>query len=104
MEPSVKTQNLEYQARRDALCGGARKIGWNIPDAKGSMFVWAPVPEGHGTSMEFCMELLEKTGVLCTPGSSFGPSGEGYVRMALVATVPVIEEALKAVEASGILN
>ena len=94
----------KYQRRRDALCGGARKIGWNIPDAKGSMFVWAPVPEGHGNSMEFCMELLEKTGVLCTPGSSFGPSGEGYVRMALVATVPVIEEALKAIESSGIIN
>ena len=103
-DDSVKSQNKEYQARRDALCGGARKIGWNIPDAKGSMFVWAPVPDGHGTSMEFCMELLEKTGVLCTPGSSFGPSGEGYVRMALVATVPVIEEALKAVEESGIIG
>ena len=49
-------------------------------------------------------EILEKTGVLCTPGSSFGPSGEGYVRMALVATVPVIEEALKAVDESGILK
>ena len=103
-DDSVKSQNKEYQARRDALCGGARKIGWNIPDAKGSMFVWAPVPDGHGTSMEFCMDLVEKTGVLCTPGSSFGPSGEGYVRMALVATVPVIEEALKAVEESGIIG
>jgi len=101
---SVKAQNQEYQARRDALCGGARKIGWNIPDSRGSMFVWAPVPEGHGTSMEFCMELLEKAGVLCTPGSSFGPSGEGYIRMALVATVPVINEALKAIEESKILK
>jgi LL-diaminopimelate aminotransferase len=103
-DDSVKSQNKEYQNRRDALCGGARKIGWNIPDAKGSMFVWAPVPERHGNSMEFCMELLEKTGVLCTPGSSFGPSGEGYVRMALVATVPVIEEALSVIKESGIIN
>jgi len=101
-DDTVKAQNREYQARRDALCGGARKIGWNIPDSKGSMFVWAPVPEGHGSSMEFCMELLEKAGVLCTPGSSFGPSGEGYIRMALVATVPVINEALKAIEDSKI--
>jgi len=103
-DDSVKAQNKEYQARRDAICGGARKIGWNIPDAKGSMFVWAPVPEGHGTSMDFCMELLEKTGVLCTPGSSFGPSGEGYIRIALVSTVSVINEALKAIDDSGILK
>ncbi|ORX80270.1 PLP-dependent transferase [Anaeromyces robustus] len=103
-DDSVKAQKMEYQARRDAICGGARKIGWNIPDAKGSMFVWAPVPEGHGTSMDFCMELLEKTGVLCTPGSSFGPSGEGYIRIALVSNVTVINEALKSIEDSGILK
>ena len=101
---SVNTQKKVYQERRDALCGGARNIGWNIPDAKGSMFVWAPVPEGHGTSMEFCMELLEKTGVLCTPGSSFGPSGEGYVRMALVAETDIIKEALDVIDKSGILK
>jgi len=101
---SVNAQKKVYQERRDALCGGARNIGWNIPDAKGSMFVWAPVPEGHGTSMEFCMELLEKTGVLCTPGSSFGPSGEGYVRMALVAETDIIKEALDVIDKSGILK
>ena len=103
-DTSVKEQNKVYQERRDALCDGARKIGWNIPDAKGSMFVWAPVPEGHGNSMEFCMELLEKTGVLCTPGSSFGPSGEGYVRMALVAEADIIREALDVINKSGILR
>jgi len=103
-DDSVKSQNREYQARRDAWCGGARKIGWNIPNSKGSMFVWAPVPEGHGTSMEFCMELLEKTGVLLTPGSSFGPSGEGYIRIALVAPVPIINEALKAIDDSKIFK
>ena len=101
---SVNAQKKVYQERRDALCGAARNIGWNIPDAKGSMFVWAPVPEGHGTSMEFCMELLEKTGVLCTPGSSFGPSGEGYVRMALVAETDIIKEALDVIDKSGILK
>ena len=74
------------------LCGGFRSIGWDVPDSHGSMFVWAPVPQGHGTSMEFCMEMIEKAGVICTPGSSFGPSGEGYVRFAL--TLPV-EKSLK---------
>ena len=101
---SVKEQCVEYQKRRDALCGGARKIGWNIPDARGSMFVWAPIPDSYTSSMQFCMDLLEKTGVLCTPGSSFGPHGEGYVRFALVLPPEKIEEALKAVKDSGILE
>lgn len=80
----VREQCLEYQRRRDAFCGGLRKAGWNVPDSQGTMFVWAPIPEGHGDSETFCKELLQKTGVLGTPGHSFGPSGEGYIRFALV--------------------
>lgn len=80
----VKEQCAEYQRRRDAFCGGLRKAGWNVPDSQGTMFVWAPVPEGHGDSETFSKELLQKAGVLCTPGHSFGPHGEGYVRFALV--------------------
>ena len=80
----VKEQCVEYQRRRDAFCGGLRKAGWNVPDSQGTMFVWAPIPEGHGDSQAFSKELLQKAGVLCTPGNSFGPHGEGYVRFALV--------------------
>ena len=99
----VVEQCADYQARRDALCRGARAIGWNIPDTKGSMFVWAPIPETYTSSMEFCMDLLNKSGVLCTPGASFGPHGEGYVRFALVLPPEEIAEALKAVKESGII-
>ena len=74
----VQRQCGEYQRRRDALCGGLRSIGWDVPNSHGSMFVWAPVPAGYKTSMEFCLALIDKAGVICTPGSSFGPSGEGY--------------------------
>lgn len=80
----VKSQCAEYQKRRDALCQGLRKYGWNIPDSDGTMFVWAPLPEGFTDSNEFCIDLVSKTGVLCTPGRAFGPRGEGYVRFALV--------------------
>ena len=99
----VKAQCAEYQRRRDALCGGARAMGWNIPDSKGSMFVWAPVPERFAGSMEFCMALLEQAGVLCTPGSSFGPHGEGYVRFALVLPPEKIAQALQSIAQSGLL-
>lgn len=103
LEP-IKAQCAEYQRRRDALCGGFRSIGWDVPDSHGSMFVWAPVPQGHGTSMEFCMEMIEKASVICTPGSSFGPSGEGYVRFALTLPVEKITEAVQAVKNSGLIG
>ena len=100
----VETQRLEYQARRDALCGGLRSIGWSVPDSQGSMFVWAAIPEGYDNSVDFCFTLLEKTGVLCTPGSAFGTLGEGYVRFALTKTTGEIKELVQAIAAGGVLN
>ena len=103
-QDGVERQRLAYQARRDALCGGFRSIGWNVPDSQGSMFVWAPLPKGYTDSTAFCMELLERTGLLCTPGAAFGELGEGHVRFALVQPPEVMEEIVRAVAASGIVN
>ena len=100
----VQRQCADYQARRDALCGGLRGIGWNVPDSHGSMFVWAPLPQGRTDSMAFCMELIEKAGVICTPGASFGPSGEGYVRFALTLPVERIAQAVQAIADSGLIR
>ena len=100
----VKAQCGLYQQRRDALCGGLRSIGWNVPDSHGSMFVWAPIPAKYAKSMDFCLDLVEKSGVLCTPGSSFGPLGEGYVRFALTLPPERIAEAVNSIKESGILN
>lgn len=103
-QDSVKKQCMEYEARRNALCGGLRKIGWNVPDSKGSMFAWAPIPEKYTSSYDFCMDLLEKTGVVCTPGNAFGTLGEGFVRFALVLPVEVINEAINVIDESKILK
>ena len=100
----VLLQCEEYSKRRDALCGGFRSIGWNVPDSEGTMFAWAPVPEGFDDDTAFVMELMEKTGVLCTPGSSFGELGKGHVRFALTLPVETIREAVEAVRRSGILS
>lgn len=100
----VKEQCAKYQARRDALCGGLRDIGWKVADSKGSMFVWAPIPESYQSSMAFCRDLMEKVGVIVTPGVSFGPLGEGYVRFALVLPPEEIAKAVQAVRESGILT
>lgn len=99
----VRDQCAVYQQRRDALCGGLRSIGWDVPDSHGSMFVWAPIPPKYTSSMDFCMDLVEKSGVLCTPGSSFGPAGEGYVRFALTMPAGQIAQAVQAIAESGIL-
>ena len=103
-QDSVTRNRAEYQARRDALCGGLRSIGWNVPDSQGSMFVWAPLPKGYHNSVDFCFELLERSGLLCTPGSAFGALGEGHVRFALVQPVPVMQEIVAAVAKSGIID
>ena len=84
--------------RRNALCGGLRSIGWNVPDSEGTMFVWAPIPESYTSSEKFCLDMLSNTGVLCTPGSAFGTNGEGFVRFALVHPENVIKEAVKKID------
>lgn len=103
-QDGVKARREEYQRRRDALCGGFRSIGWNVPDSEGTMFVWAPIPEHYSDSVTFCMDLMERSGLICTPGSAFGSLGEGHVRFALVQPVEKIREIVAAVDVCGILE
>lgn len=98
----VEAQRLKYQERRDALCDGLEGLGWERPNAHGSMFVWAKLPGGRTDSMAFCEELMEKAGVVATPGASFGPSGEGHVRMALVLPPDQIAMAVEAIREAGL--
>lgn len=98
----VEAQRLKYQKRRDALCDGLEDLGWERPNAHGSMFVWAKLPGGRTDSMAFCEELMEKAGVVVTPGASFGPSGEGHVRMALVLPPDQIALAVEAIREAGL--
>lgn len=98
----VEAQRLKYQERRDALCDGLEGLGWERPNAHGSMFVWAKLPGGRTDSMAFCEELMEKAGVVVTPGASFGPSGEGHVRLALVLPPDQIGLAVEAIREAGL--
>lgn len=90
----VERQRLAYKERRDALCDGLEAIGWERPNCHGTLFVWARLPHGRTDSLAFTLELMEKTGVIVTPGVSFGPAGEGYVRFALVLPPEKIKEAV----------
>lgn len=100
----VTEQREKYEERRNALCDGLTSIGWKFERSQGTMFAWTKIPDKYGDDdIRFVMDLFEKTGVLCTPGSSFGSLGAGHVRFALVLPVPVIEEAVKVIATSGVI-
>lgn len=92
-----------YEVRRNILCDGFTSIGWKMERPEATMFVWAAIPEHYDSSEAFVMDLVEKAGVMVTPGSAFGPSGEGYVRLALVQDEEMLHKAVSAVKESGIL-
>lgn len=100
----VEAQRHAYQQRRDALCDSLEAIGWDRPNAHGTMFVWEKIPqqfENCNDSIEFCKELMDRAGVVVTPGASFGPSGEGYIRMALILPPEGLRATVDAIKACG---
>lgn len=100
----VSSTREAYRRRRDCFCDGCTAIGWPVERCPGTMFVWAKIPETYDSSAAFVQDLLERTGVLVTPGSAFGKSGEGYVRVALVKDEEELSEAIGRMEKSGIFR
>ena len=97
-QAAVEAQSQLYQQRRDVLVEGLRRIGWNVTAPKAGMFVWAPVPEAWASkmsTMDFAMKLLDEAEVAVSPGSGFGPAGEGYLRMALVENENRLRQAVR---------
>jgi alanine-synthesizing transaminase len=89
--------NEVYQNRRDTLCGGLQRIGWNIEPPKGTMFVWAPIPEEYSDmkSIEFASYLVKEANVAVSPGVGFGPGGDGFVRFALIENEQRTQQAVR---------
>ncbi|MFS8806009.1 LL-diaminopimelate aminotransferase [Synechococcus sp. R6-10] len=89
-----------YRERRDIAVAALHRMGWPVPLPEATMYLWAPLPEFYrGSSAQFCLDLVRATGVALSPGSGFGPSGEGYVRFALVVEGSRLEEAVGRIEA-----
>jgi alanine-synthesizing transaminase len=86
-----------HQKRRDVLVDGLNKLGWSVPKPKGTMFVWAPIPEAFRAmgSLEFAKMLIQESKVAVSPGIGFGEYGEGHVRFALVENEQRIKQALR---------
>jgi aspartate/methionine/tyrosine aminotransferase len=91
-----------YRKRRDIFLAGVKGLGFDLPAPKAGMYVWLPIPKGYGNSLDFTADLLEKTGVVVSPGSGFGTSGEGYVRVALCDTEERIALAVRRMAEAGI--
>jgi LL-diaminopimelate aminotransferase len=90
----LERMNQTYARRRDLVVSALGEIGVDVASPKGTIYVWAPVPEGH-TSTSFCELVLEEAAVVISPGSMYGPSGEGFFRIALTAPDERIEEAVE---------
>lgn len=94
-EEIVPPINAIYQHRRDMMVDALNQSGWSLDKPKATIYIWAPVPEQYnGSSGEFATALLEKTGVVVTPGLGYGQWGEGYFRISLTYPDEVLEEAL----------
>lgn len=97
-EDAVERQRAIYQKRRDVLCDGLARIGWRVEKPRASMFVWAQMPEPWRSEMgsiDFAMKLIEDAEVAVSPGRGFGPSGEGYLRLALVENEKRLRQAVR---------
>ncbi|MFY0545588.1 LL-diaminopimelate aminotransferase [Brevibacillus sp. H7] len=93
----IEKHNRIYRERMKAMLDGLATIGVHVPPPKGSFFIWAPVPDGY-TSSEFVTSVLDQTGVILTPGSAFGPSGEGYFRVSLSVPTERLYEAVERIK------
>jgi LL-diaminopimelate aminotransferase len=100
-DAEVASMNELYRRRRDLVCDALREIGVNVRPPHSTIYVWAPVPEGFQSSEAYCEHVLERTGVVLTPGAVYGPAGEGWFRISL--TTPD-ERLLEAVERLGTLG
>jgi len=91
---SIDEMNAIYQRRRDLVVSALRDIGVEVEPPKGTIYVWAPVPEGY-TSTSFVEKVLEEAAVVISPGSMYGPSGEGFFRISLTTPDERITEAVE---------
>jgi LL-diaminopimelate aminotransferase len=102
-QDSIAHTVRSYQRRRDLLVDGLAAVGWRIDKPPATMFVWAKLPDGYASSVKFTFDLLDQTGVMVVPGSSFGERGEGFVRIALVQPEKKIERTIRLIGESGMV-
>jgi LL-diaminopimelate aminotransferase len=94
-DAEVASMNELYRIRRDLVCDALTKAGVHVTPPKGTIYVWAPVPAGFASSVAYCEHVLEQTAVVISPGSAYGPSGEGWFRISLTTPDDRLAEAIE---------
>ena len=99
-DAAVESITREYQSRRDVLCEGLTRLGWDVTPPRAGMFVWANMPDEwkHMGSIEFAMKLLNEGGVAVSPGRGFGDDGEGCLRLAIVENSQRLRQAVRHID------
>ena len=92
---TIERHNVIYSKRRDRAIAVLRQLGLRVEPPKASLYIWARLPEGERSSGEFAARLIDATGVVVTPGASYGPAGEGYIRISLTTPDDRLDEALR---------
>jgi LL-diaminopimelate aminotransferase len=95
VDAEVKAMNEVYQRRRDLVCGALAQAGVDVTPPKGTIYIWAPVPEGFGSAADYCEYVLERAAVVISPGGAYGPSGEGFFRISLTTPDDRLLEAVQ---------
>ncbi len=99
LEPAVDVEVAAmrelYRIRRDLVCTALQRIGVRVHPPRATIYVWAPIPDGFASSLEYCEHVLEQSAVVISPGSAYGPSGEGWFRISLTTPEHRLEEALE---------
>jgi LL-diaminopimelate aminotransferase len=100
-DAEVASMNELYRIRRDLVCDALAKAGVHVTPPKGTIYVWAPIPEGFSSSVSYCEHVLEQAAVVISPGSAYGPSGEGWFRIALTTPDERLAEAVERLASLG---
>ena len=95
LDPDVRAMCEIYQRRRDLVCDALRQAGVDVTPPKGTIYIWAPIPDGFATAAEYCEHVLEQAAVVISPGGAYGPNGEGFFRISLTTPEDRLIEAVQ---------
>jgi LL-diaminopimelate aminotransferase len=95
LDEQVRAMNAVYQRRRDLVCDALAQAGVEVARPRGTIYVWAPIPDGFESSAAYCEHVLEATGVVISPGDAYGPSGAGFFRISLTTPDERLMEAVE---------
>jgi LL-diaminopimelate aminotransferase len=96
---AARAMSAVYQRRRDLVCDALAEVGVDVTPPKGTIYVWAPVPDGYD-SASYCEHVLEESGVVLSPGGAYGPNGEGFFRISLTIADERLTEAMERLRSS----